>query len=291
MSNGEGMFHIKWSDDIEKRQEDLDALVFTGCEESPGSLNEIFQNVDYKFQILTNWGQGVNPWARCRDYLHDIFRTAICGDETDVYGMYYTSDMNEDTPVALDMMLMAALNIPNDDAASCALRLLNYYDKMAGFQPTVMSKKEDGVYIFMGDKGWTSAPAIISFFTFLIRLGSYWDKVEDNLLGSFDNADELKVAYDKLIVGGYNCQNDISYLKRIIDTLDYVITNHDDIFESDWTNAPGIGQHRFHDQSGIVSICEPDESFDPDSDDAYAYEYDDCDCYFNQDAYMKVHHN
>jgi hypothetical protein len=218
------------------------------------SLAEEYQITGMHFVFLSVKNEMCHTWIKCRDFLQDAVRNQLTGRADAIYGFKY--DPKVDPKIDLKKTRMLIKGIKLDETIEYSLRLVNHYEKVAGFKPRSKITKVDDMYIFLGAGEWSQSSVLISLYTLLIRLGC--QKI------TFKNEKELVKAFENLINRKNNVVNDIAYLKSVYKHINTVLENRSDImFKQKDKILFGDTQIRsFHHNSGIVSLCTnkiPDE--------------------------------
>lgn len=225
-------------------------------------LCEIYQIVGLRFAFVQKTAAGFkqcHPFAKCRDFLHDAVRCTITNTNMSLYSFKFGPSNPQ-----VDLKLMRMLVIGDtttkaadwDDMMEHSLKLLHHYEAMVGKSKSTLVKIADPLvksprWLFIGPAFWMKTPYLVSMYTFLIRLGHKRIKFEDN--------DSLVKQLDAISKSpSVTNDNDLKYLKSCWNKLDFVIKNRKTLFGTKFDpfySKPGISIGRFHDASGIVSLC------------------------------------
>lgn len=244
------------------------------------NLNEIYQSVNIKFSFAgINKSKKIHQchdWVKCRDYLHDIVRTSLTGNKSQIYGM--TFDKKKNPEICLDKILMLVSQNKIKSAYSFrsklnnALKLINHYENMKGLELSKIEKVSSDtvngfkhVWLLTGPKFWLSAPYLVSLYTFFIRLGdkTVKNRKNKNINEYFEHV--LKIA-EKNNFKGDEPENDITYLKDMKKVLDKLIISSDKLtlvkkngFSKFYYAEMSISN--FHNNCGILSLCKKTTCF------------------------------
>jgi hypothetical protein len=222
-----------------------------------GYLNEIGQPTGMHYAFLSSKDDGYkqcHQWIKCRDFLHDAFRSHITGKTEPIFGFSYKKGTNP--PLDLTRMRMMIKKVGGSGLSTrkvmdSALDIIRCVEKSGGIKPLsnlyCASENED-IYIFMGGDDWMESTFMISFYTLLIRLGAknieFKDKKElDSKLEALD-----KKAGD----------HDFTYLKAVRPFLDKIMKNRKKLKYAgkdgkNFFDSQNIGL--FHNYTGIVALC------------------------------------
>lgn len=232
---------------------------------NPYTLNEISQQTGMIFAFLSAPRDGskqIHPWAKCRDFLHDAVKCALTKTTCLIYGFKYDGGNDAKLDLRRMRIMVSKLGLKDDEGEpnfnrkmKASRKLLNHYEQMAGVGFTKVKKVYDGrrpVWIFNGPSFWLKAPALVSMYTFLIRLG-------DKELEFTDNESLLK-AYKNLLATYKKADNDVTYLKTMRGKLHKVIQNNKELFFMESAVDPlylddTITISNFHNNGGIWSFC------------------------------------
>ena len=221
-------------------------------------LAEIYQSSGLRFAFISTPKDGnrvCHAWVKCRDFLHDAIRSRIYRyNKGTIYGFGY--DYNTNPPIDLRRTRMIVKNIGKDfkdfsEDMKYSIRLINFYEKIGkfNFKTKAYPIKSQQVWIFNGSNIWQKSPALLSMFTFLIRLG---EKRID-----FKTYDELEEKLRQISESASD--NDAGYLKYTYDVMYYVVKYREEIFAYnkngyDTCYFTNKSVSTFHDNSGIVSL-------------------------------------
>lgn len=240
--------------------------------DNPEKLIEAYQSVSMKFSFVNNISGKLtqcHQWVQCRDYLQDAVRTTLTGAPSTVYGFKFTKD-NPTIDLNNMRMLISQKGLLHYKklrlALTRALKMLNNFEAMAGVEFTTVSKvvgdpekKYHHVYMLTGPKMWLSSPHLISMFTLIVRLG-------DKEIKPFIDNEQLKESFKVLLDKDNNTDNDISYLKKVSNFLDIMVTQRENIspyndngFSNLYYRESPIME--FHNRTGLVATCEASTPF------------------------------
>ena len=142
------------------------------------NLAEIYDDNQWNFAFLSKDNkQTCHTFAMCRDFLHDIVRSALGGPRTQLYGMVY--EIGKNPPIHLDkvkLVIFHPLKHKMDNLHN-SLHLIHHYEELMGVPETkltVSSIGDQDVFIITGDKLWFQSPQLLSLYTLLLRLGDRW---------------------------------------------------------------------------------------------------------------------
>ena len=236
---------------------------------NPYGLSEISQATGIIFSFITPKGIQCHPWVKCRDFLHDAVRSTIQKKPCAIYGFNFDSSKKGYEPVDLSQMRMLVsqqevLKANKLDVKvsvftkkmKSGLSILNHYEKMAGVALSTMSHHTDGKthwWYFEGPQFWLTTPALVSMYTFLIRLGD--KKIK------FNTEAELLKEYKRVSsLDNKGSDNDIGYiltcgqkLATVIGSVKELLLEGED-FDKDYVDEK-VTINNFHNKAGIVSLC------------------------------------
>ena len=227
-------------------------------------LCEIYQAVKLQYAFLSADNEQVNVFALCKDFLHDITRAFLRGEDMAIYSMVYRYGTNPPVDMSKTRIMARYDNGVNgtiedkDDQMDHAIKLINYYEDILKVPHSKVERlsdspwKEKTIWLFTGDKIWMTSPFLISLYTMLMRLGE--KKMEFTDGNSLNAAIEAvcnkqnKVAHD----------NDVGYLKSIKTKLEFALTNLDKLKQGEEVDPAyynkDISLHSFHNDCGIVAL-------------------------------------
>lgn len=235
--------------------------------------SEIYQNFNLKYSFAGINKKGMlhqcHEWIQCRDFLHDVVRTHLTGNASDIYDFKFSKKNNPHISTDKIKILVSKENIESPikfrRLLNRSLKIINFYEKLLNSDLSILEKvsnnensKHKHVWLFTGPKFWLSAPHILSFYTLLIRLGN------EKML-EIKNYREMKSSFKKLSnllkENKIESNNDRCYLSKIYKDIKTIIINNEKISA---INNEGFSElyfkdihiNPFHNSMGIVSVCE-----------------------------------
>lgn len=229
-------------------------------------LNEIYQTTGMQFSFVSSPKDGFkqcHTWVKCRDYLHDVVRTRLTGIDTLVFGFDYKDGVNPPADLRKMRMLVTKQNLTDKNIPefkrkmASSLKLIRHFERHANMPLSTLKEVDPGeskrlaVFMFTGPAAWMKAPALVSMYTFLIRLGDKEFK--------FKNAVDLENVMKKATEDEkYSGDNDIGYLSKTWPYLHGVVGHRKELFVRkngfDETYSIECGITPFHNQSGILNL-------------------------------------
>ena len=242
-----------------------------------GSLNEIYQTTKMQFAFLSSEKTGhmqCHAFVLCRDFLHDAVKWFIKKTKDRIYGFEYAHGKNPSIDMEEMKMLVTKKAATGkeiaklEDNMKMAKKLLNFYERMAGWKLSRLVKIEDkdkkrSIWLFRGSKKWLASPFLISMYTFIIRLGNKSDDIK------FKNEKELMQSYKYIMEhrDKYKDErgndNDASYLQDCYNKLGIILCNYKTLFKLGEDGLHAVyktvdNKDWFHDRCGIVHLCQFD---------------------------------
>jgi len=233
-----------------------------------GFLNEDYQPTGMKFSFYTEKDNKLtqcHEWVKCKDYLHDVIRTSLTGEDTKIYGFQFSKENNPCIDLTKTRMLVSWAGFKDANLVEPSLingvKLLNHLEKIANVKLSkfekVMGDKENSFYhvwAIESPKFWMTHPHLISLYSFLLRLGD--KKLEFTDEKSFDEGiNELFIKYKN------QPEKDVDYLIEIYENMHNSITKKEILsnvnkngFSVMYSELMSI--NAFHNRSGIVSTCQ-----------------------------------
>lgn len=187
-----------------------------------------------EFAMLSPNYQQLNQLVWCKDFIQDLVWSHLNNQNISIYGLKYEPSTSPSPSLAKIKLLISNYKDQEleDKIFNKALPLIHSVENRLKMKNTVVEKcsnapsiyKKSGVWILNGSKRWLKSPPMISFYTFLIRIGLVHDK-EDSLEITLDNIknDKVKTYYDNcgrdkdLAIKAYNG------IKRILNESDRAI--------------------------------------------------------------------
>jgi len=224
------------------------------------ALNEIYQPSNMRFSfanVIDNKIYQCHQWVKCRDYLHDVIRTALTGKGSTIYGFTFTKDdiMPDLNNVRL---LIAQPELPTSKwfelrrTLTNSLKYIHHFEKIINEGYSKIEKVKGinphkHIWMITGPKFWISTPYFLSLYTFFIRLGT---KSLNKKLKTKDIFEGVTNTYS----------HDDDYLKKIKKYISKIIKYRNDIeeYKDGFANSYYIELPipSFHNYMGIVSLCE-----------------------------------
>ena len=224
------------------------------------ALSEIYQQVGMTFAFVSKESSKytlAHQWVKCRDFLNDVIRYELTGNEVSIYGFSF----GKDNPRVSTEKIYIAVSMDNvkkslfKDYIKSSIKLLRHFEREAGVSlsrskpATVSGSKKSNVVVICSNKMWLESPVLLSIYTLLIRLGVRKDINtcdKESLLSSFVQANP-------------DGDNDSKYLSKIHTKLHYIIENATELFLSpdhDLYRRKDIDLNSFHNYCGVVSVCD-----------------------------------
>ena len=237
-------------------------------------LSEIYQNSGARFAFISSPKKGskqCTPWVKCRDFLHDAFRAYVTKSSCKIYGFSYQFGKDPDIDTLRTRMLVRydkpagplTDTLITKGNITRGIALVNHYERMAEIPTLTSAYKLDAklnpeldkdVWVVTGPQFWLRSPALLSMFTFLLRLG------EKKEIQGFDSNEQLEAIYQK-IASPNAPDNDLKYLSKNWKLLGVVVKNAEELlfngnlYESCITLVPPMRTSTYHDKMGITSLC------------------------------------
>lgn len=180
-------------------------------------------NKGLEYAILSDDYETCNPLVWCKDFLHDIIHSSLINRPFEIYRLKYNPNTNpkpclkqarivvansrdsrmmKKIPSCIDFInqIEDKLDIPHTIVRSCINPPIGY--------------TKDNVFIFQGNKRWIFAPAMLSLYTLLIRVGfshfigkdyrSTISGLKEGLIKQYQSKDarwikEIEPAFEKII--------------------------------------------------------------------------------------------
>lgn len=212
--------------------------------------NEIPQNVDIRFSFVKKLDDDVYEElfypVRCRDFLNDVLVAEEQKKEIDVYDFTYDPMVQK---IDRDKTRIAMYyGDENKKVIEKNLAILNEIEEQNNLEKTTLTLFEGkNVFLVEGDKFWIRATALISFYSYILRILSYKIKGHwvDSMLNSF--------------IGS----NDGKYIHSIYKNLPIFLAKFKEVFSKELPSVTGYevneeDYYKLHNNSGIVSILKPD---------------------------------
>lgn len=137
-------------------------------------------NKGLEYAILSDNYEICNPLVWCKDFLHDIVHSSLANRPFEIYRLKYNPSINPRPCIKQARILVAN---------SRDSRMMKKIDSCADFIHQIENKlgiphtkirhcinppsgyTKNNVFIFQGNKRWLVAPAMLSLYTLLIRVG------------------------------------------------------------------------------------------------------------------------
>lgn len=221
-------------------------------------LCEIYQSVKLRYAFVSPNDEQVAPFCLCKDFLHDMVRAFLRGEDMHIHGMSYTYGKNPPIDMGRTRILARYDNVLKvdgiDEQMESAIKLINYYDDILGVEHSKVERLSDSkfdhcsVWLFSSDKVWMSSPVLISLYTMLMRLG------EKRL--KFTDKESLYKAIDD--VCKKKTDNDTEYISQIKHRLETALSNISFLKEGEEIDPiyynKNIPLGTFHNNCGIVGL-------------------------------------
>lgn len=221
-------------------------------------LAEIYQKSGIRFSLASDTKDGTKmciPWIKCRDFLQDTVRASITNTKMSIYGCAYDSKTQPVVDIKNTKVLAKHLTLDAKDFKTNMLRakkMLNLYEEYAGLKKkTTVKHVGNNVFLFSGPSFWIKAPALISMYTFLIRLAEYpW---------VFTDLQSLETAFSKKAI--HAGDQDLVYLFYTYSEMAVVVKYASKIFNlnndivENYKKFEAEPVSRIHNYGGIVSLC------------------------------------
>ena len=225
-------------------------------------LAEIYQNTNIEFALVNSSGEQVHTFVQCRDFLQDCYWGYNSCKDVNIYGFKwsFSKDPNPSkTKISVMVRDLTRESWENDIKMEAALDLIHAFERVFyGMNASHISSKvkrikapkegESDYYIFEGARVWLHTPFFISLYTLLIRLGEYelpkltWRTLKKELLNLYPDD-----------------TNDAKYMKTIMPNISKIIRHRNFLFGPSYTGwTAKVSIDRFHEHSGVVSLCNGD---------------------------------
>jgi len=225
-------------------------------------LAEIYQTTNIEFALVNDGGEQVHTFVQCRDFLQDCYWGYSSCKNVSIYGFNwnFTKDPNPSkTKISVMVRDLTRESWENDIKMEAALDLIHAFERVffnmkSNYNPSRVKRikapkdGESDYYIFEGSMIWLHTPFFMSLYTLLIRLGEYelprltWRALKKELLNL--SPDDT---------------NDAKYMKVVMPDISKIIRYRNFLFGPSypgWTAKISID--RFHEHSGILSLCNGD---------------------------------
>jgi hypothetical protein len=225
-------------------------------------LAEIYQTSGVQFSFITtpaNGNKQCHPWVKCRDFLHDAIRAYITKEAVEVYNFEYDRKINPPIDLRRTRLIVKdTKNKKNDFIAHMfrALHIINIYENIAGTTTSNITfhDSEDGTICYFNGPGiWMKACALISMYTFLIRLGEYNINTTniDTVIASLKNIGKKDTDNNDLNYTYYTYK----YMHYIMDNINNLFLNNKRFESALCSKHAVISVRKLHNYSGIKSLC------------------------------------
>lgn len=136
----------------------------------------------YQFALCDRYYRLTMLFNSCREVLISELSCLL------QHSVYAPKDISQKDLTKTRLLIGRKLTLPNmsivrkehHKAMLRALRVVNHFERIAKWPPTKLFKvsdddlkKDEALYLFVGDKRWIRAPYIISMYALLIRLGRW----------------------------------------------------------------------------------------------------------------------
>lgn len=200
----------------------------------------------------------------CKDFLHDALWAFLNKTSCNIYDFQY--NFKTDPPLLLTQTALAFRNTgykekPEEfhERLEACQEFLQGIDELLGFEPTEIYQVEDDdtwpSWIVIGDRNWQLAPAMISLYALLIRVGFFHNPGDDSIR-TLDRASagQIKIGSNSSYAGNRDC----SYIKHARKGIDVILKHGTDVFYSNQKkNYPKkLDSDDLHDEYGIVSFTQ-----------------------------------
>lgn len=230
-----------------------------------------------EFAMLSNDYKQLNQLVWCKDFMQDIIWSHLNKKAIEIFGFKY-DPYSMPAPCTKRVRLMLSnYKDPElgDKIINNMLPLLNSVEKRLRMSETKIEKchlpppvyRKSGVWIVDGSKRWLKAPPMLSFYTFLIRIGLV-HQAGDTLEMTLDKIANgvIKSYYDNNMRDKFmakNAMKGISILMKQRDTKifpsDIKLNYPSHYEEKSFTGAVNrvtMKVHSIHDRCGIVGFSE-----------------------------------
>lgn len=241
--------------------------------DDPYDLAEESQQTGIVFSFVSADNKQCHPWVKCRDFLQDAVCSTLTKKPCNIYGFVFDPSNEANAPVQMDKTLLLVsqqglLNIQPEKMSNhkdklvefeskmvAALKLINHYEEILGEAPSKVTKHKDEskwYWLFEGPSFWIKSPALVSMYSFLIRLG---DKEIE-----FKTDQDLQEQYKELVDSDTSNDKDVSYLKVCRNKLHIVIEKAKEVLldggdiDKDYFDKE-ITTRTMHNKGGIRSLC------------------------------------
>lgn len=134
-----------------------------------------------EFAMLSNGYDQLNQLVWCKDFMQDLIWSYVNNESIDIYGFCY--DPRFCPAPSLKRLRLLITNYKDayfgDKVKNNVLPLLHSVESRLKMSKTILEKcqttpatyKKSGVWIVDASKRWIKSPPMLSFYTFLIRIG------------------------------------------------------------------------------------------------------------------------
>lgn len=189
----------------------------------------------------------------CRDFIHDSIRDHV-NDTRE--SSYYHPGVNPSIDMDKMRLLVSIAGDPEITKRSLfsGKRVLNIYENLAGWKPSVISTVKHNQYknawLITGPKEWMNYSAMLSMVTLILRVSVNHGPIEAT------NIEELSAWWKNLIEKPPSPYGDINYIVTTHDKFRILVEHYDKIFIKGYEEAyPKNTRVPFHGGGGIVSLC------------------------------------
>jgi len=137
-------------------------------------------NKGLEYSVLSDKYETCNPLVWCKDFLHDVVHSSLAKKSFEIYRLRYDPSINPKPCIKQTRILVAnSRDIRMVKKIPSCLDFINQIEDKLNISHTIVRPcinppvgyTKDNVFIFQGHKRWLFAPAMLSLYTLLIRVG------------------------------------------------------------------------------------------------------------------------
>jgi len=226
-------------------------------------LNEIYQKVAVEFAFARRVGENkfeqVHTFVLCRDFLHDVLRGVVTGEAIYIYGFkYFPRQQRFDATKTYLLFKFPAAIKEYQEHLERVMHLTGIFEKKLRIKRSKLyATQRENVFLIVGSRSWISSPAMISLFSFLIRLGVGLPKhsAVSTKTAESKTFSELMTAW-KNVKATPTVARDIKRLPILSPNLGYILSHRKKLgltLRGQVNRTTEI--YAYHNLSGILSIA------------------------------------
>lgn len=209
----------------------------------------------FQFSLVSKTRKQLVPFVYCKDFMHDAYYARINKTKVSIYGFSVSKDIN----LSLDAGRFMIANSTNRSFHKCIPSVVDFIhqiedvigiSKSKFFEIPAVPKRfaAGGVFYIKTSNRWIHAPALISLYTLLIRIGTNHE-IGNSYKKTIENS--IKNKYKECMTG------DFWILKDSIKTINEIISKDGDkkfFKENIKENYPINCASTVHDDYGILAF-------------------------------------